>query len=94
MKSLLKVASLLVIAMPLWAGDMVTTTTTTTNGSHTTMDCSKMMGAEKDKCMKDMKDNCMKMTDATMKKDCMDKMDKMMKEDMSKMNGDMNKTAQ
>ena len=93
MKSLLKVAALLVVAMPLWAADMTTTTTTTTNGAANTVDCSKMMGAEKDKCMKEMKDNCMKMTDAAKKKECMDKMEKTTKGEMSNMN-DMGKTAQ
>jgi hypothetical protein len=88
MKSLVKAAALLVIAMPLFAADMTSTSTTTTM---TSPDCSTMMGAAKDKCMKDMKDSCMKMTDASAKKDCMDKMDKM---SMPKDNGMMNKTAQ
>ena len=93
MKSLLKAAALLVVAMPLYAADMTTsTTTTTTDTKAAAPDCSTMMGAAKDKCMKDMKDSCMKMTDAAMKKDCMDKMDKMSA--MPKDNGMMNKTAQ
>lgn len=91
MKSLLKAAALLVIAMPLFAGDMTTTAAATDAKAAPAADCSTMMGADKDKCMKEMKDSCMKMTDAMKKKDCMDKMDKMMSH---KDNGMMNKTAQ
>jgi hypothetical protein len=89
MKSLVKAAALLVVALPLYAADMTSTTMTDKSAG---ADCSSMMGADKDKCMKDMKDSCMKMTDAAMKKDCMDKMDKM--STMHKDNGMMNKNGQ
>jgi hypothetical protein len=76
MKSLLKAAALLVVAMPLYAADMGTTTTTTGNGAvstTSTIDCTQMSGDMQSRCMSDM-DKCNGMTSMADKKVCMDKM--------------------
>jgi hypothetical protein len=70
MKSIVKISALLVMSMPLWAGDMTstpmqTTTTTTTTHSMTkmmdgTMDCKGKMGMEMDTCKTTNMDTCKK----------------------------------
>jgi len=75
MKSLFKVAALLVIAMPLWAAGMNTTTTTADGAVQTskTVDCSQMTMDMKNRCVADL-NNCNAMTDLAAKKVCMDRM--------------------
>lgn len=75
MKSLVKVAALLVVAMPLFAADMNTTTTTANGAVQTskTVDCSQMNMNMQARCTADLK-ACDAMSDLAAKKVCMDKM--------------------
>lgn len=90
MKSLMKVAALLALSMPLFAGDMVGTTTTTTTGTTgTTVHTDCTMAKDPVACQTKM-DECMKTVGAT-KESCMKTMQDEKMHQMKEMhNGTMN----